>query len=326
MTKLRFLGLFAVILLLPFFSLGQFTRQQAKDLVLKQILASDTGHIKVYSSLDTIPDTSNIILSNGQTITPPYQSNWVFFSDDYPFATWFHPCRYVLVNSSNGDYTIDPAGIYPFDFQNAYGLILAPAILPPYVPPCQDIDPTYATPNPHLHAVLIAGATYIPISGNQQTNFDGDLSLIYNTLIERGYPPSNITVLDYNGDCNRIEWNGALAGGTNCVITGPAYRSWIDNVFSSFYPNNGSTTLYPDDQLFVYVTDHGTAVSTTNNGLISAMCIPSGPNYLDPTDYYTSNDMINAVRPIQCAQMIFLFQCCQAGTFQTLLNDGSALT
>jgi len=69
MTKLRFLCLFAVILLLPFFSLGQFTRQQAKDLVLNQILSSDTGHIKVYSSLDTVPDTSKIICYCSVVIT-----------------------------------------------------------------------------------------------------------------------------------------------------------------------------------------------------------------------------------------------------------------
>lgn len=225
----------------------------------------------------------------------------------------------MLVNSINGDYTIDSAGIYPFDFQNAYGLILAPAILPPYVPPipCPDITPSSASPNPHLHALLIAGG--VNTSGHQQTNFDGDLSLIYNTLIERGYLPSNITVLDFDGVCTDIEWNGALDG-NSCVIDGPAYEDNINDVFSSFYPL-GSRHLNSDDQLFVYVTDHG-----FNDGGTSSMVLPGKNSSQLTTYYYKSDEMITHVQPIQCAQMIFLFQCCHAGTFQNLLNDGSAAT
>jgi hypothetical protein len=62
MTKLRFLVLVAIILQLPFYSIGQFSREQAKDLVLNQILAHDTGHINVYSSYDAKSDPNGLIL------------------------------------------------------------------------------------------------------------------------------------------------------------------------------------------------------------------------------------------------------------------------
>jgi hypothetical protein len=71
MVKLRFLFLIAIILQLPFNSIGQFSHQQAIDLVLNKILAADTGHINVYSS-DTIIDTSSLILINNKTLSLPY--------------------------------------------------------------------------------------------------------------------------------------------------------------------------------------------------------------------------------------------------------------
>jgi thiol-disulfide isomerase/thioredoxin len=160
MTKLRFLFLFAIILHLPFISKGQFSRDQAKALVLDQILVADTGHINVYSSYDTISSEDSLVLIDNRKITLPYAYNWVFLSDDDPFAYWCHPCRYVIVNSSNGDYTIDSADIYPVDFKTGYEIILqipVPPAPPSIIHPCDPISPTYATLNSHLHAVLICG-------------------------------------------------------------------------------------------------------------------------------------------------------------------------
>jgi hypothetical protein len=124
MTKLRFFLLITIILQLPFVSIGQFSRQQAIKLVLNQILDADTSQINVYSSYDTIPDTSYIILSNGQTISPLYPYNWVFFLDDNPLANWNHPCRYIFINSSTGDFTIDSSICNPIGLQTNYQGIL----------------------------------------------------------------------------------------------------------------------------------------------------------------------------------------------------------
>jgi hypothetical protein len=86
MTKLRLLGLIAILLQLPFLSLGQFTREQAKELVLKQVLFSDIDHINVYSSFDAKSDPVGLNLMYNRVIPLPYSSNWIFFSDDNPYA------------------------------------------------------------------------------------------------------------------------------------------------------------------------------------------------------------------------------------------------
>ena len=150
MTKLRFLLLIAIILQLPFHSIGQFSREQAKTLVLKQILAADTGLINVYSSYDTISGTDSLILLNNEKIPLPYAYNWVFFSDDNPLTYWYHPCRYVIVNSSNGDDTIENSDIYPVNLQTGYEPISLIVDPPTVQPPCTSTTPTYASPNPHL--------------------------------------------------------------------------------------------------------------------------------------------------------------------------------
>jgi len=311
MIKLRFLLLIAIIFQLPFYSIGQFSRDKAKALVLNQILVADTGHISVYSSYDSISDTTGIILLTGKKISLPYNSSWVFLSDDDPFADWNHPCRYIIVNSENGDYTIDSADIYPVGFQNAYGLILAPAILPPYVPPvppCPDIAPTYASPNPHLHAVLICGI--------ENSRWDGNLAVMYNTLKEAGYPTKNIDVLYCSGKTDSTKWGSDFDHNGTCDINHTAYRDTINFVFNQFATGQGR--LGKEDQLLVYVTASGGYNNDTTPPM-SYMAVP------DPNSQYYSSELVNAVRNIPCAQMIFIMNPCYSGGFvHPLIGDSTA--
>lgn len=91
MIKLHLMFLITSILLLPFISKGQFSREQAIDLVQNQILVNEQPIL--YASNDIIPAEPRLILSNGQNISLPYQGNWVFFADDKPLANWDHSCR-----------------------------------------------------------------------------------------------------------------------------------------------------------------------------------------------------------------------------------------
>jgi hypothetical protein len=311
MTKLRFLLLVAIILQLPFYSVGQFSREQAKDLVLNQILAHDTGHFNVYSSYDTKSDPNGLVLMNNRQISLPYASNWVFLSDDDPFAYWCHPCRYVIVNSNNGDYTVDSADIYPVDFKTGYEIILQIQGPTQLTPPCSNITPTTSITNTHLHAVLIAG-------GDDST-FVGNLALMYNTLIEAGYPTTNITVLYYKGWYQGIRWNGDLDHNGIIDITNAAYRGLIDTTFKKLSGLIGDEPLNNEDQLFVYVTGDGNFVPSLPDS-VSSICIPlrGSPTF----DEYTSTNLVAAVHSIPCAQMIFVMQQCHSGGFiDPLRND-----
>jgi len=312
MTKLRFLLLVAIILQLPFNSIGQFSREQAKDLVLNQILTADTGHINVYSSYDAKSDPNGLILINNRHISLPYASNWVFLSDDDPFAYWGHPCRYVIVDSGNGDYTIDSADIYPVDFKTEYELILQIPVSPAQPLPCSDINPTSASLNSHLHAVLIS-------EGDAPT-FLGNLALIYNTLIEAGYPKKNITVLYSRGVCDSARWGGDFDNDDTCDITNAAYRGLIDTTFKKLSGLIGNEPLNNEDQLFVYVTGDGDFVPSLPDS-VSSIDIPLRGSS-NSHDNYTSTNLVAAVHNIPCAQMIFVMQQCHSGGFiDPLLND-----
>ncbi len=331
MIKLRFLILIAIILQLPFYSSGQFTRQKAIDLVLNQILASDTGYINVYSSYDTIPDTSNIILLNGQTISPPYPYNWVFFSDDNPVANWNHTCRYIFINSNTGDFTIDSSSCYPIDIQTNYHGILIVYQCPP--PVCNtnvfnsgpSPTPTIASPNPHLHAVLING-----VDGGNYTcdiNRDYDIAMVYNALKEVGYDTANIITLYSNGTDTagrssfRNDWDG-----TNCdppngcnknEVKGPAYWSAIYDTLTKFA--YGPKALTPEDQLFVYITGPGGKDCSYCDAYFQCYSTGQSPNE------FTTTYLKQAVHNINCAQMIFVMQQNYSGCFvYPLTHDTTA--
>lgn len=307
MAKLRLLWLIAIILQLPFFSQGQFSRQQAENLVLNQVLVNDLDHINVYSSLDLHSDPNGLTLFYNSTIPLPYTKNWVFLSDDNPFANWCHSCRYIMVDAENGDYSIENSNIFPADFDSGYELISEITIpnLPP-ADPCQTTNPTYLTDNPHLYAVLICGDKVF-------LNYTRDIATVYNTLRECGYPKANITVLFADGTANL--WGGDFDNGGSSVINAAAT---YDNVNLTF--QRLANILTPEDQLFVYASSDGFWET-----------IPGPPHpvlllYANPGIYgYTPDDMMNAVHPIQCAQMIFVMQQSFAGGFiDPILNDVSS--
>jgi hypothetical protein len=308
MSKLRFLFLFAMILQLPFTSIGQFSHQQAIDLVLNKILVADTGHINVYSS-DTTIDTSTLILKYNRTIALPYASNWVFLSDDNPFASWSHSCRYVIVNSSNGDYTIDTSNLCPVNLQTGYEAILLRPILPPLGFPCANSIPTHASPNPHLHAVLICGYDV--------DRYNTDIATVYNMLREAGYSKDNITVLYGLGySSGTASWGGDFDGEGPSDINDSATFLTLNNTFSTL-----TGTLGAEDQLFVYVTGEGgqDAMQQIPSVIFLSAVVGENPEY-------TTTNFVSAVQNIACAQMIIVMEPCFSGGFiSPLINDPNAL-
>ena len=95
---------------------GQFTRENAIDLVLNSILVDEIGEIDVYASYDEFLLGDTVFLAHFASYQIcPYNNNWVFFSDDMPFVGWHHTCRYIFVDSNNGEYIIVEDDIYPKD-------------------------------------------------------------------------------------------------------------------------------------------------------------------------------------------------------------------
>jgi hypothetical protein len=368
MKKLHFAFLVAIILQLPSISYCQYSRQQAQDLVLNQILASDTGHINVYSSYHSFQDTSHIILQNNQMLSNPFHDSWAFFSDDHPLANWEHPCRYIFVDASLGTFSLDSITYYPTDIANNYQPV---SITLSYncPPDCNtgltnslpDNPPVVATPNPHLWAVLINGIDDYPNSCD--INRDYDIALMYNALKEAGYikqpgndpthPDNHILVLYDNGDpilagktVFHNDWDGtgcwvdnSCSTNVNCTLCDgyqnqvykAGYKSNIIETFEDFYQTqNAKHPLSPEDQLFVYITGIGGVQSSGQYaGESYFQCYtPNGTPY-GTSNQISSTELREAVRSINCAQIIFVMQQSSAGGFisntSNLLNDVSAL-
>jgi hypothetical protein len=106
MTKLHILILVCLICFIANPIYSQFSRNDANNLVLNQILDDGLDKVDVYSSFTTLSQSGTIPLWNGQNLENPYSSSWCFFVDDLVFANWEHPCRYIFVNSATGNYTI----------------------------------------------------------------------------------------------------------------------------------------------------------------------------------------------------------------------------
>lgn len=87
---------------------AQYTKQQAIDLVLNNILSNELNQVDVYMLDITKSNQNNILLGDRTTINLPYSNNWVCFVDDNPFANWAHSCRYILIDEASGNYQIVP--------------------------------------------------------------------------------------------------------------------------------------------------------------------------------------------------------------------------
>ena len=76
------LGTMLVLLLISYLCHAQFTRDQARELVINQLCAQDLNHVKIYLALDLKFGQSRLILHDADSISCPFDSNWVFFIDD----------------------------------------------------------------------------------------------------------------------------------------------------------------------------------------------------------------------------------------------------
>ena len=170
---------------------AQFTRQQAIDKVLNEIVVADTANNNVYSAyeLKNYHDSVNLVFD--KTLLCPYNNNWVFFVDDYPTAGWTHPCRYIFMDSLTGDYQIINENQFPETFKqsgvNEFELVTQVYMYPAAVlPPNPNQTNSKTTANENLYAVLIVtedneeGTPGSPIPNR----FWYDVSVVYNTLTQ----------------------------------------------------------------------------------------------------------------------------------------------
>ena len=265
-------------------------------------------------------------------IAPPWPSCWVFFIDDNPAANWSHPCRYVFVSPDLSStrvvdalrpLTVEGPGAAP----GIYGMDLLIAHLPPVpksAPPAKSSGSTnpilYGTADSRQHALLISGGN---TTNNNADRYWRDTAYLYASLIQKyGYSKSNVIVLVADGTNPAIDhlnynytppddyWASTpldFDGDGECDITGDATAATVSNTFLDL-----QTRLAPQDQLLVFVTDHGGPTSGGGDWDVE-LCLWNGEVLRD-------RDLQTLAEPIACP-ILFVMEQCYGGGFADNLGQ-----
>lgn len=318
MKNLYYYLLLALLCLMSSVSRGQFTRQQADNLVLNQILLNQLSSVDVYVYNNFKTPQTPLTLYDNRTIAIPYSESWAYFVDDLPFAKWEHPVRYILVNKANGSYTIAPDNWLPSELATSCTAI---SLIPR---PSQSILPsgdnslayTPLPPNTHRYAVIINGDDGVDLGGNLYIRYWNNTSAIYNTLLQvYGFTKENIFVHYAEGYSNQENKDDLDGLPLSDDIDYDAYWATIDTTFRELAGKQNNKPEIPklttDDELFVFVTDHG----GHNTLPIERSYIKLNPATHNGGEKLFDNELATMVKDIECAQMIFVMGQCYSGGF-----------
>lgn len=320
MQKIKFsISILAIVMCTATIVNAQFTRQQAIDTVLNHVVAADTSKTDIFAATRLFNINDRLITYTLDTLQVPYNDCFVFFVYDYPFANWEHLCRYLFMDAASGNIMSVEEMSYPDDLYSTYELIYQMQ-RPQSVTP-EPFDPSStsekATPNPHLYAVLIAG--YL----NDQNPYDpyrfsNDLCMVYNALIDAyGYTEENIFVHFRDGNGTNENYLNNFNGDQNIDdIDYPAFKPRVEETFANLAGISNSDPLVPElvpgDMLFVYVSGHGGAPSQNRPSYFISLAVPNDPTHDEP---FYDTELEGYVEDINCSQMIFLMNTCNAGGF-----------
>jgi hypothetical protein len=231
----------------------------------------------------------------GREVAPPYERFRFRVLDDAPELDWVRPCRYVFEDADGSGYTVMWKRMPPQMRNRATKEEI------PWKGTTREVVPTQA-PLPKERAretknaaeggreVNPGGVTarYVLFSGGANAvgngiRFWSDTAMLYSTLTKTyGVPKDRITVLMSDGknpgeDANLGDWTTQvlvdsprdLDGDGVEDVDGPARRAALSNCLAGL-----SRELGPDDQLWVFITSHGSCkgVAGRNNRSATISC------------------------------------------------------
>jgi hypothetical protein len=282
----------------------------ARDLVLDELLRGDTDGIRIMVHPELLAPGTDVLTWHRTALVTP-SPGYVVFIDDYAFANFEHPCRYVFVDGETGAFKVTPASTPPrgmlawLEMETEAFRVLtnakntrAPRSLQPASSPRETLR------GGEYYAILMNGGAD---SGNNHVRYWNDLSNIYITLVDvYGYKDENIIVLCSDGldptpdQSNGMNSHPDLDGDGDDDIMYSCVHSNVQSVFTQMIAQ-----LTASDQLFVYTTDHG----SSNGGWNTYLNLW---NYESLTDAQLASMM--AALP-QC-DMITTMEQCYSGGFE----------
>jgi hypothetical protein len=216
---------------------------------MNEVVSEDSLNYNVYL-LDYQNIEDYFFISPYDSIENPYDTSWIFFIDIKPDYGWSHPCMYVFVNLSTGNYSIRNACMPPLYYWKSWEKISVPF---PHQSVMQYTDTTEyvsseITPDPHKYALLISWDAW------EDSARWNNLSHIYTGLKnEYGFMDENIFVLSDDGVFNPDSANLNLDGIDDFNdFDGPCTKEYIIEIFDYL------DSVMTDEDLFLfYATTHG---------------------------------------------------------------------
>lgn len=257
----RYLSLVLLLSMLLQWASAQLSKQQA-DMVLHAYIGQEIhDYYWLYEHKDTLSG-SLAIATWHDTI---YISNvYAYFIDESPYNNWAHPCRYVFIDKQNG--TIETRHAQTPPLKQDWTLKTERT-------PSQPKEVFDITQTINRQSIRAKAATYSPdyaiiISGGGNTDenherFWNNCSFMYKVLVGvYRYDPSHIYVIMSDGtnpaidrtldngtqDSSPLDLDG---NGTDDI----QYSASINNIANAF--DKVAQRITKEDNLFVYITDHG---------------------------------------------------------------------
>lgn len=316
----------AVFALLSFSAFSQITRDAAYEILKNSCLNNNYSNYEILASTEVVPSSDTIYTNNTYVVSPSYPC-WFFFVDLDPYADWWHACRYVFVSVETGEcvstnmqsppeYNMDMmhqvVDYSPFSNDDIFNM------------PVSYFNAKNVSESTNEYAVIINGG-YEP--RQNYPRYYNHCRAIYQMLVNKyHYDKSKIFVLmasgpgttkDYNksndyNHPNLVHYSDDLDGdGTSDVQYSATYAN-VSNVFSALH-----NIITEDDNVFVFVTDHG------GNGDGTGSTIALWNKYEMTTSQFAQEiNKINQAKTIN----LCLVQCYSGGFVSPLSGSNRVIT
>lgn len=235
------------------------------SLIAQKIAISKTDALEIAQRAFFEKDVDFFVLEDDST------TDWTIFVDAEPIKGWEHDCYLLTIpklttvpakkltptNITKRNLPPEKDGFVPLLLQNRYDEIN----LKKQIVPKRNVSPTNQQTANRTFAIILSGGVDKISNAERYWN---DCSFIYQTLVNKyGVPKENIHALIADGD-NPADDHIAYKSGKfedqsldldfdgEDEISLSATKQNVINTINSIYPK-----LKKDDQLFIYVIDHG---------------------------------------------------------------------
>lgn len=310
------------------------TFDQARVMLVDQVLGGSTGGLRVTARTNLVEAARLVMKAGNKEVEGPWSWYWLFVVDDKPLAGWEHPVRYVFIAPDLSAFAVKYGRSYLelFDAADPDNSRLLLSIVVPHpvldashpaatagmAPPSTGITPqalNYQGSAENCYAVILSGGAD---SFNNWARYWEDSANIYTTLKrDYGLTDDHITALISDGTNTNTDRNIGtkdapvyvnsstdLDGDGNPDTDGACTHATVQAAFNSL-----AGILTSNDQLFVFITDHGYQESGWDAGV-------NLWNWEDLRD----DELADMTKNLPCPVMVVMENCYSGGFVDDITN------